>query len=194
RAARPGAVMRGLLALVLIAAVVAAAGFFAGHPGHVEIVWQGWQIDTSAAVLAALFVAAVLLVWGIVAAIGALWRAPRHLRRRGVARRRHAGEAAMTRGLVALAAGDALRAQREAAHAATLLDGAPVPLLLAAEAAQQQGNAGAARQSFAKLLENPDTELLGLRGLLTEALKSGDDTIGRRFAERPPQLQPASAW
>jgi len=29
--------MRGLLALIVIAAVVAAAGFLAGHPGHVEI-------------------------------------------------------------------------------------------------------------------------------------------------------------
>jgi len=186
--------MRGLLALVLIAAVVAAAGFLAGHPGHVEIVWQGWQIDTSAAVLAALLVAAVLLVWGIVATIGGFWRMPRHLRRRRAARRRRAGDAAVTRGLVALAAGDAVGAQREAARAAALLDGAPVPLLLAAEAAQQQGDGGTARQSFAKLLENPETELLGLRGLLTEALKSGDDTIARRVAERARQLQPASPW
>ncbi|TMK25007.1 MAG: heme biosynthesis protein HemY, partial [Alphaproteobacteria bacterium] len=54
--------MRGLLALLVIAAVVAAAGFLAGHPGHVEIVWQDWQIDTSAAVLIAIFIAAVLLL------------------------------------------------------------------------------------------------------------------------------------
>jgi len=186
--------MRGLLALVVIAAVVAAAGFLAGHPGHVEIVWQGWQVDTSAAALAAFFVAAVVLVWGIAAAIGGLWRMPRHLRGRRAARRRRAGDAAVTRGLVALAAGDAVRAQREAARAAALLDDAPVPLLLAAEAAQQQGDGGTARQSFAKLLENPETELLGLRGLLGEAVRSGDAAIARRFAERARQLQPASPW
>src|SRR5207248_9220316 len=72
--------------------------------------------------------------------------------------------------------------------------GAPVPLLLAAEAAQQQGDRGMARQSFARLLERPETELLGLRGLLAEALKSGDHAIARRFAERARQLQPASPW
>lgn len=186
--------MRGLLALILIAAVVAISGFLAGHPGHVEIVWQGWQIDTSAAVLLAIFAIAVLLVWGVIALLGGLYRAPRHWRRRRAAWRRRAGEAAVIRGLVALAAGDAARAQRDATRAAALLDGAPVPLLLAAEAAQQQGDVSTARQSFAKLLENPETELLGLRGLLGEALKSGDDAIARRFAERARQLQPASPW
>ena len=186
--------MRGLLALIVIAAVVAAAGFLASHPGHVEIVWQGWQIDTSAAVLMAIFIAAVLLLWGLIALAGGLLRAPRRWRRRRAVRRRRAGEAAVTRGLVALAAGDTVRAQREAARATQLLRGAPVPLLLAAEAAQQQGDRGMARQSFARLLERPETELLGLRGLLAEALKSGDHAIARRFAERARQLQPASPW
>ena len=142
--------MRGLLALILIAAVVAAAGFLAGHPGHVEIVWQGWQIDTSAAVLMAIFIVAVLLLWGLIALTGGLLRAPRRWRRRRAIRRRRAGDAAVTRGLVALAAGDAMRAQREAARATELLRGAPVPLLLAAEAAQQQGDRDMARQSFAR--------------------------------------------
>jgi HemY protein len=186
--------MRGPVALVLIAIAVAIAGFLAGHPGHVEIVWQGWQIDTSAAVLLAMFPVCVLVVWGIIAVAGSLYRAPRHWRGRRAIRRRRAGDAAVTRGLVALAAGDAARAQREAARATALLQGAPVPLLLAAEAAQRQGDGGLARQSFAKLLESPETELLGLRGLLAEALKSGDDAIARRFAERARHLQPASPW
>jgi HemY protein len=186
--------MRGLVALIVIAAVVAAIGFLADHPGRVEIVWQVWQIDTSAAVLATMFVAAVLLVWGSLALIGGMVRLPRRWRRRRETRRRHAGNAAVTRGLVALAAGDAVRAQREAARATALLRGAPVPLLLAAEAAQQQGDQGMARQSFAKLLERPETEFLGLRGLLGEALKSGDDAVARHFAERARQLRPASPW
>jgi HemY protein len=186
--------MRGLLALVLIAAIVAVVGFLAGHPGHVEIVWQGWQIDTSAAVLVAIFAAAVVLLWGLAALIGAAWRSPHRWRRRREARRHRAGEEAMTRGLVALAAGDAAAAQREAARATALLNGAPVPLLLAAHAAQQQGDPDGARHSFARLLERPETELLGLRGLLGEALKAGDDAVARRFAERGRQLHPASPW
>ncbi|MBV9967106.1 MAG: heme biosynthesis protein HemY [Alphaproteobacteria bacterium] len=186
--------MRRLLALMLIAAIVALVGFLAGHPGHVEIVWQRWQIDTSAAVLVGLIIAVVLLCWALFALIRGLWRSPRRWRRGREIRRRQAGEEATTRGLVALAAGDTIRAQREAARAAALLGGAPIPLLLAAEAAQQHGDRDGARRSFAKLLERSDTELLGLRGLLGEALKAGDDTVARRFAERARQLQPASPW
>lgn len=186
--------MRGLAALVLIAAIVAVVGFLAGHPGHVEIVWQGWQIDTSAAVLSAMFILAVLALWVLIALIRGVWRWPHRQRRRREIRRRRAGEDAMTRGLVALAAGDAVRAQREAARAGALLDRAPMPLLLAAEAAQQQGDRDGARRSFTKLLERPETELLGLRGLLGEALKAGDDAVARRFAERARELRPDSSW
>jgi HemY protein len=186
--------MRGLIALLLIAAIVAAVGFLADRPGHVEIVWQGWQIDTSAAVLAALFIAAVAVLGGLVALAGGLWRLPRRLRARREIRRRSAGDAAVTRSLVALAAGDAAVAQREAERAEALLDGAPVPLLLAAEATRQQGDRSMTRGFFAKLLERPETEFLGLRGLIGEALKSGDDSVARRFAERARKLRPASPW
>jgi HemY protein len=173
---------------------VAVVGFVADKPGRVEITWQGWQIDTSAAVLAVMLIAAVAVLSALIALIGCLLRWPRNRRGRRAARRRLAGDAAVTRGLVALAAGDVAAAQREAARAEALLDGAPVPLLLAAEAARQQGDRGMARQFFAKLLERPETEFLGLRGLLGEALKSGDDSIARRFAERARELCPGSPW
>ena len=59
--------MRGLLALVLIAAIVAIVGFLADNPGRVEIAWRGWQIDTSAAMLAALLVAVMATLWALMA-------------------------------------------------------------------------------------------------------------------------------
>jgi HemY protein len=186
--------MRRLLGLVLIAAVVLAAVFLADHPGRVEIVWYGWQIDTSAAVLGIAFTACVLALWGVAELATGLLRLPGNLRRRRAVRRRAAGDMAVTRGLVALAAGDAVGAQREAQRAAALLDSAPLPLLLAAEAAQQQGDTVAARRSFARLLERPESEFLGLRGLLGEALRTGDDLAARSFATRAHQLRPAAPW
>jgi HemY protein len=93
-----------------------------------------------------------------------------------------------------LAAGDVAQAQHEAQRATALLDGAPLPLLLAAEAAQQQGDAALARRSFARLLERPESEFLGLRGLLGEALRAGDDAAARSLATRAHQLRPAAPW
>ena len=43
--------IRGILGLLFFAVLVAAAVFFADHPGQVDIVWQGWQVGTSVGVL-----------------------------------------------------------------------------------------------------------------------------------------------
>jgi len=186
--------MRALLALVVVAAAVAGAVFVADHPGHVEIVWQAWQIDTSVAVLVGAVALVVLIVSLLVLVAAALFRLPRNLRRRRAARRRRIGEAALTSGLVALAAGQAAQATQHARRAVFLLDGAPMALLLAAEAATRQGDATTARQSYGALLGRPDTEFLGLRGLIGEALRAGEDNAALPLAERARKLRPDAPW
>jgi HemY protein len=187
-------VIRLLLALALVAAAVAAGAFFAGNPGQVEIVWQGWRIDTSVGVLVAA-AALVALVAGLLAVVAAaLRRSPRNLRRRRAARRRRAGEGALTRGLVALAAGDAGEARRHGVRATALLPDSPTALLLAAEAAQRQGDAAAARGAYRALQQRSDSEFLGLRGLIGQALREGDDAAARPLAERARLLRPEARW
>lgn len=186
--------IRALLALLLIAAAVAVAVFFADHPGQVEILWQGYQIDTSVGVLAGAAMLLAAAAWLLALLVAALRRLPRSLRRRRADRRRHRGEAALTRGLVALAAGQAAEARRQAGRAAGLLEGAPIPLLLLAEAAARQGDTGTAREAYAGLLERPDSEFLGLRGLIGQALRDGEDAAALRLAARARQLRPEADW
>jgi HemY protein len=191
--------MRRLLALAVIAAVVAGAAFVAGHPGHVEIVWQGWQVDTSVGVLAGAVALIVLAASVLVLFAAALLRVPRNLRRRRAARRQRAGEAALTIGVVALAAGQPAAARLAAQRAAALLatapfGGAPMALLVAAEAATQEGDTAAARASYTTLLERPDTAFLGLRGLIGQALRAGDDDTALNLAERARKLRPDAPW
>jgi HemY protein len=112
--------MRALLALVLLAAAVAAAVFFAENPGRVEIVWQGWLIGTSVGVLVGAVAVVAIVVAVLVLLVAGLRRTPEVLRRHRAARRQRAGETALTRGLVALAATGASRS-------ATLRRPRPVP-------------------------------------------------------------------
>ena len=113
--------IRGLLGLLLIAGSIAVAIFFADRPGRVDIVWQGWRIETSVGVLvvAALSagLAAGLLFWFVSLIIDS----PRAFLRRRRERRRRAGYRALTRGMVAVAAGDPQEAQRCARRADALL-------------------------------------------------------------------------
>ena len=186
--------MRILLALIVMAALVAAAVFLADRPGQVEIVWQEWEVETSLGVLVAALLLAVLLFSCLVGAIAAILRVPGRIRRRRREWARRAGDAALTRALVALAAGNPAEAQLEAQRAEELLDGSAVALLLAAEAAERQGEREAARRRFAILAEQPETALLGLRGLLGQALRNGGSATALRLAERAHRLRPAVPW
>jgi HemY protein len=186
--------MRRLLALVALAAVVIAAATIADYPGSVDITWQGWEIDTSVGVLIAALVIGALLLWLLFGLIARLLRLPARFRRNRRERLRRAGEVALTRGMAALAAGDADTAKRYAARAEALLARSPLTLLLAAQAAQLAGDDAAARGRYTALLEEKDGEFLALGGLIGQALKAGDNDEALRLSRRAIGLRPNAEW
>jgi HemY protein len=186
--------MRALPAIVVIAVLVAAAVFVADRPGSVDIVWQGREIETSVTVLvlgcAVLGAIAAMLLWLARLVV----RGPRGWVRARRERRRQRGYRALTQGMVAVAAGDAEEAQKLARKADSLLAEPPLTLLLSAQAAQLNGDEGAATRYFTAMLERPETEFLGLRGLLMQALKAGNEATALRLVERARILRPRTPW
>jgi len=182
--------------LILIAIVVAAWGFvwLADHPGAVELDWGGYHIETSAAFLAAalagLALVVALIIWGLVT----LLRAPRKIARAQADRARRKGYEALTRGMVAVAAGDTAGAQKQVQKAEVLLHEPPLTMLLSAQAAQLAGDEKVATKYFKAMLETKDTEFLGVRGLLSQAMKDGDHELALNLAERAHRLRPDSDW
>jgi HemY protein len=187
-------VIRAILGLILIAGLVAVAVFFADHPGQVDIVWQGWELNSSVGVLAAaaslLGLAAALLIWLALLIINC----PRAFLRRRGERRRRAGYRALTQGMVAVAAGDPQDARRCARRADALLADPPLTLLLSAQAAQLEGDEMAAKKFFTAMLDRRETEFLGLRGLLNQALRAGDRATALRLSERAASMRPGTPW
>jgi HemY protein len=186
--------MRRLLALVGLAALIATAAFIADSPGTVEITWQGWLIDMPVGVLVAAVAVAALVLWGIFSLFTALIRLPRRFQRNRRERRRRAGDLALTRGIVALSAGDGAGAQRYARRAEALLDQSPLAQMLTAQAAQLDGDESEAKRRYIALLGQPEGEFLGLRGLIAQALRAGDSDEALRLAERAGELRPNAAW
>jgi HemY protein len=186
--------MRALPALIVIALVLAGVLAIAELPGRIVVVWQGWRIDSSVAVLTLgvviLAVAAAALFHGARKIIGgpaAFLRARRE-------RRRREGYRALTQGMVAVAAGDAEEAQKQARKADVLLAEPPLTLLLSAQAAQLNGDEHAAKRYFTAMLERAETEFLGLRGLLMQALRGGDEHTALQLVERAKVLRPRTPW
>ncbi len=185
---------RAVLGLVFFALLIAAAVYFADHPGQVEIVWQGWKVGTSVAILVAAAALAGLLVALLVWIASLIIGAPRAIVRFRRERRRGAGYRALTRGMVAVAAGDPQEAKRFARRADALLADPPLTLLLSAQAAQLEGDHEAARKFFTAMLDRPETEFLGLRGLLNQAARTGDRGAALGIAKRAMTLRPNTPW
>lgn len=186
--------MRRLLALATLAVLIVAAATIADYPGAVDITWQGWEIDTSVGVLVAAMALLALALWLFVTLIAAAIRLPGRFRRNRRERQRRRGELALTRGMIALAAGERAAARLQANRAEALLGATPLALMLAAQAAELDGDAAAAREHYTLLLDAKEASFYGLRGLIGQALRAGDDEGALRLAERARELRPDAAW
>ncbi len=185
---------RWIITLILLAVIVAAAGFLAREPGSVVVDWRGYHLEVSVAVA----VLALLVLIAAVVLLFRLWwfvlRTPRSIARKFHVREQRRGYEAVSRGLVAVAAGDPENARRHARKAESLLEKKPLSMLLSAQSAQLDGDDQAAKTFFQSMQERWDTEFLGVRGLLTQAIKREDWAEALSLAKRAYTLNPKSPW
>lgn len=186
--------IRVLVYLGLLVAVSIGVVWFADHPGRVSVVWQGYRIDGSFALLVAVVVASAILVALVYEIYRWLIVSPRRLRAHRFERKRQRGYRALTRGLVSAAAGDSSGARKAARVAEGLLGEPPLTLLLTAQAAQLEGDEAAAGAAFRDMLAHEETEFLGLRGLLVQAVRKGDTATALTLARRAYELNPDAGW
>src|SRR3954462_11437191 len=186
--------VRTLIWFAVGLAAMLPAVWRAERPGNVTVEWRGWRLDTSAGVLLPGVVVLILLgvaLWllyrWIIGAPGAL------LEGWGDSRRRR-GYRELTQGLAAVAAGDGGEAQRHARKAEQLLDEPPLTLLLSAQAAQLNGDREAANRAFKAMLEDEQMAFLGLRGLIAQSLRDGNQAQALDYAERALRLKRRPRW
>lgn len=185
---------RLLRILVVLGLVVAAAVLAANHRGTVKVDWEGWHADTSLAAIALIGIVAAGAFWIVWTFITALFGSPVGMRRRFREKRRRDGYQALTLGMVAAAAGDAGEAKRHAKRARNLQIEPPLTLLLSAQSAQLDGDEASAQRHFDSMLDRKETEILGLRGLFSIALKNGREDEALSYAERAEALKPSAPW
>mgnify|MGYP000079259013 CR=1 FL=1 len=107
--------------------------------------------------------------------------------------RQRRGYEAVTDGLIALASGDAAKAQQKVQKAEKLLGASPMTSLLGAQAAELGGDHAAALTRYKALIAEPRTKFAGVRGALRQKLAIGDKTLALRLAEKGFGLDPANA-
>jgi HemY protein len=190
---------RALWFIIKLALLVSGAVWLANRPGNLSLVWFGYRVDIPPLGLAMLgVILGFIVLWLIGNGVARIMAVPGELG----AMRGHAREAKgyqiLTRGFAAAAAGDAREARRLAQQAQKLLSHhgtePPITRLLAAQAAQLEGDDAAAQAHFKTLAETPETAILGLRGLAMGALKTGDEAAALKLAERALAANPNAQW
>jgi HemY protein len=184
--------LRVVLFLISAALIAFGIAWFADRPGEVTVTWLGYRIDTSlmvAAFAVALLALFIIIVWSIYRAI---LSSPDQVSLFFRHRRAVRGYLAITRGLLAIGAGDAQSARSSAADAARLAPDDALTLLLGAQAAQLSGDRVAAERTFRAMAGRADTRQLGLRGLYIEAQRRNDPAAALTFAEEAAKSSPSS--
>ncbi|MQX35534.1 heme biosynthesis HemY N-terminal domain-containing protein [Roseospira navarrensis] len=175
-----------IILLILVGVAVVAGGLWlSANPGSLTIDWLGWQVDTNMiyglvalVVLFGLFLIVLRLLGAVLSMLGL-----RSVKSRGNLSR---SVQAMGEAYAALRAGNGAQAQVEAARTrAAFNDPATNPAsLMEADGYARAGNTQAARELYATLLTNPETEIGALRGMLDLAVDARDDAEIAEWTER----------
>ena len=187
--------LRILIWFAIAAAAMLGAVWLAERPGTLTAEWQGWRLDTNVGVRAdrrrrADPASASRRGCSIAGSSGA----PVALLEGWGESRRQRGYRELTQGLAAVAAGDGVEAQKHARKAEQLLAEPALTLLLSAQAAQLNGDRDGARRAFDAMLKDEQMAFLGLRGLIGQSLRDGDQTKALGYAERAFALRPQTPW
>ncbi len=186
--------IRILVFLIAVTLIALGTAWIVDRPGEIVMTWQGWRISTSVTVaLVALLVllSSAISLWSL---LRYLVTTPNRVTAYVHERRQLRGWKAISSGLIAIGTGNAYEAKRSAESAQRLLGKEPLVLLLAAQAAQLNGDAQAAEAEFREMLEHQDTKALGLRGLYIEARRRNDSNAAFAFAEEAAHTDPALTW
>jgi HemY protein len=180
-----------LFLLIILAAAALSGGWLLEHNGMVHLEWMNYDIETSVAFLGLMVGALLLLIVFALDVLRLLRGLPARLSLAASMNRQERALAVITDGFTALAINDARNVKKAAERAKKLLGKAqPLALLLSAEAARLSGSSKEARDYYAALAEQKKTEALGIKGLLTQAMKDKDNEGALRLAREAYRKHP----
>ncbi|WP_018997234.1 heme biosynthesis protein HemY [Hirschia maritima] len=190
--------MRIVILLAVVVATIAAVAFAFNAPDDVTIAFNGAEYGMSrytAAILLFVLSAVVAVGWYIIAIF---MRIPFALNR--TAKRARFGKArtALADGLIAAEGGDPTNALKKAKKSTNLAKSdasdRKLSFLLAARAAEANGDWSEAEHAYSDLSREKGAELVGLRGLTAAAIQRGDLRGAETHTRKALALKSNASW
>lgn len=187
--------IRLVLYALFLLPLMAGAVWLADHPGSVQMDAFGYRVETS--LLVAL--SAILLLMVVVAVCVMLVRAliglPQRLQAKMIVKHQRKGIDALTHTLTALASANWAEATTQLQQVSHHLGQThPSVLLLGTQLAHAQGQKDRVRQNLSALLSSPETRLIGLRGMIEQAISDQDHKAALTYAQEAIAAQPSDRW
>ncbi|WP_333713795.1 heme biosynthesis protein HemY [Yoonia sp.] len=104
--------------------------------------------------------------------------------------RERKGYEALSEGMMALASGEGHLAMAKAARAEKYLQQPQLTNLLTAQAAEMTGDREKAEETYKRLLSDPKTRFVGVRGILKQKLSEGKTDLAMELAKKAFALKP----
>lgn len=174
--------------------IVYVAVLLAEHPGHVNIVWENLEINTSGAFLCVatlVLITACLLAYRL---LRLLRYGPRGMRVRRQLHHQQLGLQRLSQGLAAIAGGDAAEAGKMAIAARKLLGHTTLTHWLQAQAAQLAGDHSSAHRHLTQITQDQHSAPIGYRGLIAAALRDNDHAKAATLIEEFAAKKPKAPW
>jgi HemY protein len=191
-------VLRVVIFVGVVALVAALASLLVDTSGRVAITWGAYEYPPlslveftlltvlAMGVLFAVYKLAGLLVAVLRFALGDETALTRYWARA----KERKGLEALSKGMVALAEGDAKTAAGHARRATRLLGHRELTDLLNAQIAEALGDVADAKRHYRALAKEPATAMVGVKGLLNQAVKRGETDRALKFAEHAFAMRP----
>src|SRR6202453_2576249 len=178
--------VRLLIFLAALALVAGGLTWLANNPGVVDVTWRGEQYEVSllfalGAVLA--LGIAIAIVWGLLRFV---FRIPSLVSVGAQSLRREKGFQALSRGMLAVGAGDARGAAKHVYDAGRLIGHEPMTKLLQAQSAQLAGDRARAVAAYNSMLDHHETQGTGFCGFQIQGGRRADHEAGAQNSEQAP--------
>lgn len=190
-------VLKIVVFVALVMLVTLGIAFVTETDIHLRVAMAGWEFTLTPLAWALALVVLLVLVWlalrlgGLALAIYGFLRGDETALTRYFDRNRERkGIAALSDGMIALAAGEGSVARAKAAKAERYLGRGDLTLLLKAQAAEATGDSDAAIEAYKALLGDDRTRFVGVRGLMLQKLAQGDTDRALALAEKAFVLKP----
>ncbi len=186
--------IRAIWFFIKVGLLIAASVWVANRPGVVEIEWLDYKIETTVGIALLALIITIIICAQLYRAWRSFLSVPTWWKKYSKTKDRENGYEALTKGLVAIAAGDKKQAQKFSKKATKLIPENALTKLLKAQTALLHEDFDDAEVAFLKLIEDDKASFLGVRGLLNQKLNTGDLDAALRIVRHADQVQPKTQW